>query len=116
MRMRDLVQQAMARYGQEVILVQDEGEVRLRAFFQPSRSKARQNMEQVRSPLGVVPNGQYVYIGPAEPQVKTGDTLRVGEAEYLVRRAEAIRDDQGILYLWGLCQEKGGEDVWHCQA
>jgi hypothetical protein len=114
--MRELMERAMEQYGVEITIQKEGEEVRLRAFFQPSRSKARQNMEREWSPLGAIPGGQYVYIGPAKYALQAGDTLLVGEAAYTVQRMEQICSNGELLYLWGLCQKKGGDDGWLCQV
>lgn len=84
----------------------------VRIFFQPSGSKSWQSMEPIVSPLGRIPGGQYLYIGPAEQEVGLDDVVRVGNEEYLIRRAEAYRDNGGPVYWWALCVKKGGADTW----
>lgn len=85
---------------------------RVKIFFQPSGSKSWQSMEPIVSPLGQIPGGQYLYIGPAEQRIEAGDEVSVGGGEYLVRRAEAYQDSSGPVYWWGLCVKKGGADTW----
>ena len=84
----------------------------VRIFFQPSGSKSWQSMDPIVTPLGRIPGGQYLYIGPAEQEVRLEDTVVVGTGEYVVRRAEAYEDDQGPVYWWALCVKKGGADTW----
>ena len=110
--MRRMVEKILDSYGAAVTLEGQSGEHTLRAFFQPVRSKSWQYLEGNYSPLGEVPRGQYVYIGPAGQQVQTGETLEVGEKDYMLRRVEPVYYGEEIAYYWGMCVEKGGEDTW----
>lgn len=109
-----MMDKVLQRYGIQA-QVEHEGRTEaVRIFFQPSTSKSWQNMEPVMGPLGKVPGGQYLYIGPAWLEIQPGDRVTVGERSYLLRRAEAVADGTGPVYRWGLCVRKGGDDVWDC--
>lgn len=110
--MRSMVDKILQSYGTAVQLQKGTGSYGIRAFFQPVRSKSWQYLEGDYSPLGEIPRGQYVYIGPVEPAAEAGDTVCVGDKAYWLRRTELIRDAQGPVYCWGICVEKGGEDTW----
>ena len=110
--MQKMVSKILSAYGSELVLVHGEESLDIRAFFQPVRSKSWQYLEGDYSPLGEIPRGQYVYIGPAEPKAEAGDTVIVEGKEYWLRRSELISDQKGSVYCWGLCVEKGGEDNW----
>lgn len=69
-------------------------------------------MVSLDTPLGEIPRGQYVYIGPADTAVVDGDTLLVGESSYVFRRVEPYYYGEEAIYLWGLCVEKGVNDTW----
>lgn len=66
-------------------------------------------MESQISPLGMVADGQYVYIGPTSPKPSVGDVLQVGNAAYCVRRIEQLKLGDVPVYTWGLCVKKGGD-------
>ena len=72
--MQQMVETILATYGTSVTLQQGETAHAIRAFFQPVRSKSWQYLEGNYSPLGEIPRGQYVYIGPVEPKANAGDT------------------------------------------
>lgn len=110
--MRGMVSKILRQYGSAVTLHKAEEVYQIRAFFQPVRSKSWQYLEGEYSPLGEIPRGQYVYIGPAEPAAAEGDALTVEGQEYWIRRSEMILDREGPVYCWGMCVEKGGEDNW----
>lgn len=110
--MRRMMDKTFRRYGTPAQVCHDSEVVPVRIFFQASTSKSWQNMEPVMGPLGRVPGGQFLYIGPAEVEIERGDTVMVGEKSYLLRRAEAVRDASGVVYRWGLCVERGGAEKW----
>lgn len=105
--MKAVVERLLARLGGELILKQAGRETRLRGLIQHSRSKSLQNMRQSFSPVGRVPDGQYVYIGPAQPAVAAGDELVFGGKVYILRRVERVWFRNTPIYCWGLCVEKG---------
>jgi hypothetical protein len=69
-------------------------------------------MNPIVTPLGQLPGGQYLYIGPAEQEIAQGDQVSVGGNEYILRRVETYLDKNGPIYRWALCVRKGGEDDW----
>ena len=111
-----MVGKILKKYGTAMTLCRGEESWAVRGFFQPVRSKSWETSDSDYSPLGEIPRGRYVYIGPLEPEAAAGDTVRVGEKAYLMRRSEIIRDGSGPVYCWGLCLEKGGEDNWGRQS
>ena len=108
--MQQMIGKILATYG--VSITRMEAGITYRGFFQPVRSKSWQYLEGNFSPLGEVPRGQYVYIGPAEQKLDVGETLKVGDRDYMVRRLEPVYYGEDIAYYWGMCVEKGGEDHW----
>ena len=114
--MQQMVAKILASYGSAVTLQQGEDTYEIRAFFQPVRSKSWQYLEGNYSPLGEIPRGQYVYLGPVSPRAEAGDTVIVEGNSYWLRRSELILDSGGPVYCWGMCVEKGGEDNWGKQS
>lgn len=110
--MRRMMDKTLRRYGIAAQVCHDGNVERVRIFFQASTSKSWQNMEPVMGPLGRVPGGQFLYIGPAGVEISREDTVTVGGKSYLLRRAEAVRDSSGVAFHWGLCVEKGGAEEW----
>ena len=101
----------MDRYGTDMLWQQGEENRRIRAFFQPVTSRSWQKLKREVFPLGQVPTGMYVYIGPEGIRIQEGDFLTVGDREYILRRTEEICCQEGPLYRWGLCARKGREEV-----
>ena len=110
--MRRMVDKILKTYGTAVKLSQGEASYDIFAFFQPVRSKSWQYLEGNYSPLGEVPRGQFVYMGPADLKLYVGETLCVGGTDYMLRRIEPVYCGNEIAYHWGMCVEKGGEDTW----
>ena len=114
--MRATVEKMIRNLGTDVTVHHDGVSVTAKGIFVPTTSRSWQNMQNVFSELGEAPRGQYNYIGAMEPVVEKGDLLDVGGRRYLMRRAEVIYDSKGALYRWGLCVERGSEDVWSDQS
>lgn len=111
-----MVGKILAQYGTAVTLRHGGAEQQIQAFLQPVRSSSWQYLDSSYSPLGEIPRGRYIYIGPVDPKAEAGDELWLEEKAYLLRRTELIRDGGGPVYCWGLCLEKGGEDNWGKQS
>ena len=108
--MQQMIGKILATYG--VRITRKEEGATYRGFFQPVRSKSWQYLEGNFSPLGEVPRGQFVYMGPADLELNVGATLCVGGKDYMLRRIEPVYCGNEIAYHWGMCVEKGGEDNW----
>ena len=110
--MRRMISKILRYYGVPAVLVHEGERVELRIFFQPSMSKSWDSMDPIVGPLGQLPGGQYLYIGPAEQEISQGDEVTVGGNAYILRRVEKYLDRDGPVYRWALCVRKGGEDKW----
>ena len=110
--MRRTVEKIMAQYGTDLTIVGEQETKTVRGFFRAVNSKSWQSMESQANLLGEISRGQYAYIGPAQAHVCEGDTLVLGDREYLFRRVEPYYYGNEAVYLWGLCVEKGVNDTW----
>ena len=109
--LRDL-KRLMARYGTAMTLLRGDNELPVKAFLQESRSQSQENAQRAFGPLGEVPKGLFVYLGPVEPEVDAGDLLQYGYRIFEFRRAETVMVGEEKAYIWGLCVEKGGDTQW----
>ena len=109
--MKQMLERIMGRYGTRMGWTHGEESREIRAFFQPVTSRSWQKLKREMFPLGHIPTGMYVYIGPDAYPIAEGDFLTVGDAEYVLRRAEVICCCDGPMYRWGLCARKGREEV-----
>jgi hypothetical protein len=110
--MRGRVETIMARYGTDMTIVSNGKKKTVRGFFRAVNSKSWQSMESEATMLGEITRGQYVYLGPADVSVLEGDTLLLGDRNYLLRRVEPYYYGNEVVYQWGLCVEKGVNDTW----
>ena len=110
--MRRMIGKLLKQYGVPAVLEHEGQSISLRIFFQPSMSKSWDSMNPIVTPLGQLPGGQYLYIGPAEQPVSQGDLVQVASGSYLVRRSETYLDWNGPVYQWALCVRKGSDMVW----
>ena len=110
--MEQMVQDILDSLGSDLVLFHQGKQYDLRAYFRPVQSKSWSYLEGEYSPLGEIPRGQYVYIGPADPKAEVGDEIRINYTFYRVRRSEVIMGFSGPVYCWAMCVEKGGADTW----
>ena len=110
--MEDRLNDILSGYGSDLVLYHQGKGYELKAFFRPVQSKSWSYLEGEYSPLGEIPRGQYVYIGPADPRAEVGDDIRINYTFYRVRRSEIIMGTFGPLYCWAICVEKDGDDTW----
>ena len=106
----------LERYGTALTIVTEGKEKTVRGFFRAVNSKSWQSMESEATLLGEISRGPYAYIGPAAAAVREGDVIRLGQREYLLRRAEPYWYRDRELYQWGLCVERGVNDTWGSQS
>ena len=95
------------KFGQHAFLYTHNGHYELQVIFQSVNSRFWQNMEHVYSPLGRIPRGQYLCMLPAGVKAKEGDHLALQGKEYDIRKLENMYLGGKIVYVWGLCVEKG---------
>lgn len=110
--MRKTVEKLLRRYGSRITLRRGSADRVFSGVLSHTGSRSWQNMENVYSPLGEIPRGQYGLLAPIEPELAEGDTLILDGKEYLIRRLELERWKGKLVCQWGLCVEKGGEDLW----
>ena len=114
--MRHTVERVLKEHGTDMVLTGSGGTRTVRGFFRAVNSKSWQSMESEATLLGEITRGQYAYIGPADGGAREGDTLTLGEKSYLLRRVEVYYYGNTPIYQWGLCVEKGVNDVWGSQS
>ena len=114
--MRKRIEAVMAKFGTDLTITRGETVNTVRGFFRAVNSKSWQSMESEATLLGEISRGQYAFLGPAEADVKEGDTLSLGEKNYRFRRVERYYYGNQAVYTWGLCVEKGVNDTWGSQS
>lgn len=109
-----MISTLLQQYGNHMVLVDctDGVETEVKAFLQPAQTKSWQNTSAEASPLGMVSQGQYVYIGPASVAISEDTILLWEHRAFSFRRAEPFFYHGICVYMWGLCVEKGVDDSW----
>ncbi len=110
--MRKLIEGMFERYGRAVTVTHGDVIRESRGIFQPSTSRAVERLQWEQTPLGTDPKGQYLFIGPVEPEIDAGDTLTADGKDYQVRREEIYYDREEPLYRWCICARMGKVDTW----
>lgn len=96
-----LWQAILEGYGQRVTL--HNGEDReVRAFFQPIKEH---KPGESPSPLGVGPEGLYLYLGPAGENLEGVTELSWDGRAFEVLRQRAVLIGEQVMYRWALCRE-----------
>lgn len=110
--MKKALEKVMRQHGTDMTIISGNEEKTARGFFRAVNSKSWQSMESEATLLGEITRGQYVYMGPVGVPVAEGDTLVVQGRSYLFRRVEPYYYQNQAIYQWGLCVEKGVNDIW----
>lgn len=110
--MAGLLLEIFRRYGSEIFAYSGDRWIGFRGFLQAVTERGSNHYQKDVSPVGQIPLGTYVYIGPVSPQVEEGGLLKKDGQEYRLCRVERMSDSKGPVYYWGLCVKKGGEDTW----
>ena len=110
--MRRMIGKILHNYGIPAVVTHEGADVTVRIFFQPSASKSWDSMNPIVGPLGQLPGGQYLYIGPAEQPISQGDQVDVNGESFIMRRVETYLDHSGPIYRWALCARKGSGEEW----
>lgn len=103
-----MVEKLLAQYGTEVFV----GNQTVRALFQPVTGKLERLALLQPGPLGDESRQRYIYIGPLEPQLREDMVLTAEGKTCVVRSAQEIRGNDGPLYCWAMCVEKGRDAPW----
>ena len=110
--MRRMVEKMMNCHGRDLILIRGEEQFSLRGFLQPVTGKVERLAMAQMGPLGQENRERYIYIGPVEPEACQGDLIAAGGLMVHVRSSQVIWGNNGPVYCWAMCVEKGSEDNW----
>ena len=97
-------------YGCQVTLEGPKGTKTLRAFLRPVTSRSLHNLRREMDELGMVPGGQYVFIGPADCGLEEAELVLSAGKRYAPRRVERLLIGEEAVCVWGLLAGEGGED------
>lgn len=106
--MENTVAKLMASYGNTMTLIHGGEEISVKCFLQDTRSKGESYAQREYSPLGEVPRGMYLYLGPPDQPVTVGDSLIWRKRRFEFRRVQPMTVKDSVCYYWGQCLEMGG--------
>lgn len=103
-----MVGKLLAQYGTRVDL---DGRT-VWALFQPVTGRLERLAVRIPEVLGCGSGKRYVYIGPVDPEPREDGVLIVAGKAYRIRTAHLVPGNDGPIYSWAMCVEKGQEDIW----
>lgn len=106
--MRQIIDSLLQQFGVDATV----NGIQTRIFLQFSNSKSWDSMNPILTPIGQIPGGQYLYIGPADIKISAGDEVNVDGTAYIMRRCEVYQAQEGPIYRWALCALKGSGTKW----
>lgn len=109
--MRKIIEDLLEKFGVDAVVKNTLTKI----FLQFSNSKSWDSMNPILTPVGQIPGGQYLYIGPVDLEVAVDDEVEVGGIHYIMRRCEVYQTHEGPIYRWALCSLKGGDTAWGYQ-
>jgi len=95
--------EVLARYGQKVTLLRGEERTEVRAFFQPV---AERSPGEVPTPIGVAPEGKWLYLGPTDEELGGVTGLEWNGKRFRLTRHRGFPVGNTIAYFWALAEEE----------
>lgn len=101
----------LAKYGQRVVLHQEDSTVDARAFLQPIREKGQ--AQSLPSPLGWQREDRFLYLGdPNHPLSDHGDWVEFEGAGYAVVSAHPVHVGNSVSHIWAVLRPRDtGEEA-----
>ena len=110
---KERIERMLARFGRAVTLHKPDGsEAAAVGMLEPVSSKSMQAMQKEIPGAGVIPPGQYLYIGRTGDDLASAEYLTAGGESYLIRRWEKVYYQKEAVFLWALCVKSGEEEAW----
>lgn len=110
--MERMIGNILRSYGRKILLQRGLEKTEIIGFFEPDTGKVDRLMNLHPGPLGTESRSRYIYIGPADVELRQEDELEVDGKHYLVRSAQTVFGTRKAAYVWAMCIEKGGKPLW----
>lgn len=107
--MKGTVEALLRRWGRPVTAALATGTVTVRAILEPTLSESWKSARRLIRDPGELPTGQFLYLGPADTDVRAASYLEAAGRKYRVCRAEPVYLGTEALYFWGLAVPLGKE-------
>ena len=101
-----MVEKLLAQYGMDITV---EGRT-VRGLLQPMTGRMERLAVMAPGYAGAEGRQRYVYIGPLEPEPPIDGTLTAAGKRYAVRSCHQIYGNDGPVYCWAVCVERGRID------
>lgn len=110
MRPAEQIRRQLEHCGGAVYLERDGGTRSgpFRALIQPLRYKNKMYLEGTQTPIGLNARGYYMYIGPAEQELRVSadEWLESGGVRYEVDRVESVSFRGEPVYRWAILRNR----------
>lgn len=99
--MKEMLEQAFARYGRSSAVEHGGEATETKAFIQPlTREKRAEPFSP--TPLGAVDEHCWRYLGPAAVEIAMGDRVCCGAEKYIVRDTAQVFVGDRCIYRWAV--------------
>lgn len=106
--MKNVINRILRCCGSRLTVSTADGTQTVRAFLQPVTERGRQAVKHSLCDLGQLPQGSFLYIGPAGVPLSQDDAVAFGGEDYTVMRAERLFWRDEAVYQWAIVQKCGG--------
>lgn len=104
--MRERLEQILARYGQTVELITQDGrKLSVKAFLQPIL-RQREDLPVAVTPLGAVSDARWLYIGSSGLPLSPGDQIDFDGLHLMVQESRIVYWMDKALYCWAVLRPR----------
>ena len=103
--MNNVFKRLVDRFGFQAQLVSGNGEVCIKAFLQPITSLDKRYYRDPVTEAGTVSGMRYLYLGPADNELKIYDTVKCRGREFETISAEMIYGGSKPVCCWAVLRE-----------
>lgn len=102
MKIRQIVSDALHRYGEEVRITTDDGSRTVWAMISPLRRRNRLYLDESRRSPGAFDASYRHYIGEADAPLCEGDEVVFRKERYAVVISERYDSCGEVIYIWAI--------------
>lgn len=101
--MTDCIVKSILRYGNEIMITNDDKSIQTRAFIEPLKYKNHIYIGGENYQIGSLANQKFLYIGyPHNSLIEDKTIITYQDKEYLVKRAERYFIKDIVVYIWAI--------------
>lgn len=107
MDLKKKIDSLLEKHGRKIEIFFDETPIDTFALIQPLRYKNKMYLELERSEIGIKDNTCFLYIGPAEYDLRDSNvTIRCEDGSFSVSRADMIYFGNTPSYVWAVLNKR----------